>query len=87
MTVRKYLEENGWDMKVHPHHHYMSVRIQFINDDGKDDETEFDIFAYSVDELEELYETFCRENGFATDTVTDIYIFKSARTMEKLQEE
>ena len=87
MTVREFIETKGWGFEASLHHHYMTVRIQFINSDNREDETEFDIFAYDVDELISLFETFCKENNFTTDTVTDVYVVKSARTMEVLEEE
>lgn len=45
-----------------------TYRIGFINTNDQEDETEFD--AYNLKELEELYEEFCRENGFKQNTVT-----------------
>jgi len=42
--------------------------IDFINDENKDDQTEFTVIG--LDELEELYETFCEESKFNNDTVT-----------------
>lgn len=41
--------------------------VGFINDEGNVDETE--LVAYDMYELEELYDHFCEENGFAKDTV------------------
>jgi len=42
--------------------------IGFINNEGKDDQMEFTVIG--LDELEELYETFCEESKFDNDTVT-----------------
>lgn len=46
--------------------------IGFINSDGAEDETEFDVRDY--DELVELWEDFCKENGFRYDSV--LYVEK-----------
>ena len=47
-----------------------SYRIGFINSDGKEDETELDVC--NLAELEEVYQDFCKENGFRQNTV--IYV-------------
>lgn len=44
-----------------------TYRIGFINSDGVEDETEFDVF--NMEELKMLYRDFCRENGFRQNTV------------------
>lgn len=84
MSVREFLEKNGWGRTVLKGHHYMTVCIQFLNDKKMEDETEFDISACDVDELEELFQNFCQENGFAVDTVTDVYVVRTAITLEEL---
>ena len=45
-----------------------TYRIGFINTDGQEDETELD--GFNMEELEELYRDFCKENGFRQNTVT-----------------
>ena len=60
----------------------MTFDIGFINPDIENwqgdgianDETEFT--AEGLEELESLYEDFCRENSFPTDTVTHVEIAK-----------
>lgn len=47
-----------------------SYRIGFINSDGREDETELDVC--NLAELEEVYQDFCKENGFRQNTV--IYV-------------
>ena len=39
-----------------------------INSDGREDETELDVC--NLAELEEVYQDFCKENGFRQNTVT-----------------
>lgn len=46
--------------------------IGFINSDGMNDETEF--FVDDLEDLVALFSEFCRENGFAEDSVTYIKI-------------
>ena len=45
-----------------------TYRIGFINTDGQEDETALD--GFNMEELEELYRDFCKENGFRQNTVT-----------------
>ena len=47
-----------------------TYRIGFINSDGREDETELDVC--NLAELEEVYQDFCKENGFRQNTV--IYV-------------
>ena len=46
--------------------------IGFINSDGMNDETDF--FVDDLEDLVALFSEFCRENGFAEDSVTYIQI-------------
>lgn len=85
MTIKEYIRKKGWqrecDSKVC---RAMSVDIGFLNDKRQHDETQFDIRAYDVDELSQLFSEFCNENGFRKNTVTNITIVKMADKMEKL---
>ena len=87
MTIKQCIKKKGWqidcDSKLG---RYMSVDIGFVNSDGKDDETQFDIKAYDVDELDNLFADFCKENGFKKNTVYSICIVKIADTIEELEE-
>jgi hypothetical protein len=50
----------------------MDCYIGFINPEIDEDEVANDetvLTAESIKELEDLYEVFCKENGFPTDTV------------------
>jgi len=46
--------------------------IDFVNYDREDDQTDFT--ATGMDDLEELYNNFCVENGFENNTVIYIMI-------------
>lgn len=57
---------------------YMSISpgeylIGFINDNNNADETE--LFGMDKKDLEDVYEEFCNENRFSTDTV--LYVISS----------
>ena len=54
--------------------------IGFINSDGMNDETEF--FVDDLEDLVALFDEFCRENGFAEDSVT--YIGRVGLTVREL---
>ena len=49
--------------------------IDFINNEGVTDETQFTVSGSQkqmADELDELFREFCRENGFANNQVISI---------------
>ncbi len=56
----------------------ITVNVGFVNSDGQDDETQFDIV--NTEDLNDLFEEFCIENGMAMpaveyiDTVGYVYI-------------
>ena len=47
-----------------------AYRVGFINADGVDDETEFNV--ENADDLEKSYQIFCEDNGLRENTVTYI---------------
>ena len=59
---------------------YWPITVDFINSDGNEDETQFDILPYRFDygkgecrELESLWKEFCRENGFRQNSITKLH--------------
>lgn len=62
----------------------MCVDVGFIDDEGREDETQMDINAYDEQELSSLFADFCKENKFPTNTVTYVTIVQIADTMEEL---
>ena len=44
--------------------------IDFINDEGDIDETQFDV--NNLKELEECWRDFCKDNGFKQNSITSI---------------
>lgn len=88
MTVKQYFRNGGkWNIQCNTDTPYrvMSVNVGFLNDRKMEDETQFDIKAYDVIELDKLFREFCKDNGFPTDTVTYIDVVRVAETMEELQ--
>lgn len=67
-------------------HHYMTVCVQFLNQHKMEDSTEFDISVSDIieGELKELFQTFCQESSIVPTMVTNIYVVKTAGTMEEL---
>lgn len=87
MTVKNYFKNGGkWDIQCDTSVPYraMTVNIGFLNNNKIDDEVQFDIQAYNVDELNELFHDFCKENDFHSPIITYISIIKTAETMEIL---
>lgn len=70
--IEKTLSYNQWLDKV-----WLSdamYGIRFINNEGNEDETQFDIHGtrsirQAIAELTELFADFCKENGFSTRKV------------------
>lgn len=86
MTVKEFIRKKGWNIECDSRSgRWMSVNVSFVNSAGKDDETSFDIAAYSVKELTELFRDFCKENRFPNNTVFGITITAMASTFEKLE--
>ena len=91
MNIGECIKEKGWQMEVDSLKRYQSVDVAFINSDGLEDETEFDITGAGTKdgekELTSLYKDFCKENGFKTNTVLSVTVVASADTKEELEEE
>lgn len=62
----------------------MSVNIGFVNDEGRENETQMDINAFDEQELSKLFTAFCKENKFPINTVTYVTIVRIADTMDEL---
>lgn len=53
-----------------------SIEIYFENDEGRPDSTQFDLYADNkITEADTLYRTFCRENHFPENTVTEVEVY------------
>lgn len=86
MTIKQYVKKFGWNMDcpVTGPYRVMSVDIGFINDEGREDETQFDIRICDVEDLNNLFNEFCRENGYPRNTVYAITIAKVGGTFDDL---
>ena len=91
MTIRECIRKKGWQVEVDNLKRYQTVDVDFVNADGMEDETQFDICGAGtkdgIKELEELFSDFCRADNFETNTVTGVIIVASAETKEELEEE
>lgn len=86
MTIVQFVHEKGWQIECDAFPcKWMSVNVSFVNANGVDDETSFDIHAYDATELEELFRNFCKENGFPIDTVYNIVIVAMAESFQELE--
>lgn len=85
MTSKEYIKKNGWqvDCETKPCR-YMNVDVNFLNNEKAEDETQFSIRAYDVEELDQLFNDFCKENGLKKNTVTCVTIVQMAETMDEL---
>lgn len=65
----------------------MIVHVCFLNNEKQEDETSFDLMINknAINELDELYTEFCKENDLKRNTVTSITVVATAETMEDLQ--
>lgn len=88
MNVYECITKQGLKIEVDKIRKYQTVDISFINSDGKEDETEFDVTGINtksgIEELSILFDDFCRENGFQTNTVTSVIVVKSANSFSEL---
>lgn len=60
---------------------YWNINVVFLNNENKEDETQFDIKPHNFDygsgkcaELVELWREFCKENKIRQNSVMEIYI-------------
>lgn len=65
----------------------MIVHVCFLNNEKQEDETSFDLMINknAINELDELYTEFCKENDLKRNTVTSITVVATAATMDDLQ--
>lgn len=89
MTFKQYINKYGLQYDCEPGlHRAISVIIAFINNEEQSDETEFSVMIGEnvINELNELFSEFCKENNFPRNTVTYVAIVRAAETMDKLVE-
>lgn len=64
----------------------MTVDVMFTHKQSDCDETEFCISAWDAKELSELFEEFCRENGYEEVCIESITIVRVAESVDALAE-
>lgn len=88
MTVKEYIEKNGIDVCCDELKTWSYVDVGFINSDGEEDETEFDVkdinSSNGITCLSYLFTEFCKENNFSNKTVIYVSVCKSASTYNEL---
>lgn len=86
MTVKQCIKKNGINYETDTGR-WLAVDIDFINKDGEEDETQFDVMEANMEtDLSMLYADFCKEEGIGRNTVTSITVVASADTQEELEE-
>lgn len=75
MTLKQCVKKNGIQFEAIKLIRVHTYDINFINSDEVADETQFD--AENINELNVLFTIFCKENGFAKNTVTNLSIIAS----------
>ena len=91
MTIRECIRKRGIECDVDGAlKRWNIVHIGFVNCDGCEDETSFDV-AFAGDkagqeDLVRLFADFCEENGFPTNTVCYVRIVAAADTKAELEE-
>lgn len=80
------IEKMDWQMECDASVPYraMTVQVGFSHAENEMDETEFCINAYDAKELTELFEGFCKENGFEDVSVESISVVRVAATLDEL---
>lgn len=78
MTIKDCINQNGWQTECDVSMcRRMVVDVDFYNQNKLEEETQFDIAAYDVDELSALFADFCKENSFRKNTVISITIVEA----------
>lgn len=85
MTVKEHIKQNGWKMETNIGigDKVASVNVGFDNN-GREDETQFDIAILDSEELQKLFEEFCKEEGCKADSVLYVDVVASAPTFDDL---
>lgn len=88
MNIKECIKNNGLQTEVDALKRCQTVDVSFINYDGIEDETEFDVSFIGTnageEELSQLFADFCKENGFKTTTVLSVTVVKSADSFKEL---
>lgn len=85
MTVNECIKQNGWNIETNIGigDKVASVNVGFDNN-GREDETQFDITILDSEELQKLFEGFCKEEGCKADSVLYVNVVASAPAFDEL---
>ena len=65
MNIKQFIRKHGWQMECNSKPgRVMCVDVGFIDDEGREDETQMDINAYDEQELSRLFADFCKATEF-----------------------
>lgn len=85
MTVKEHIKQNGWKLETNIGigDKVASVNVGFDNN-GREDEAQFDIAILDSEELQKLFEEFCKEEGCKADSVLYVNVVAAAPTFDEL---
>ena len=89
-TVKEYFANGGLFQFEHCNPsgcHWFTVDVDFSHEECECDETQFDIRAYDMLELDELFEGFVKENNFKNVQITSVTVVKCAPTEDGLYDD
>lgn len=66
---------------------WFTVDVDFSHEENECDETQFDIRAYDVPELDELFNDFVKENDFKNINISSVTVIKCAPTHDGLYDD
>lgn len=90
MLIKDCIKKKGWQTEVTGSlKRCQTVDVDFVNTEGKEDETQFTITGAGtnkgIEELSKLFSEFCKENGLKNNTVISVTIIHVADTIEELE--
>ena len=87
-NVKQLINKKGWNIAcdMPPISRWMNVDITFYDKSNLQNEVQFSISSFNVEELNELFKDFCKNNGFPTNKVVSVTIVLMADTYQELLE-
>ena len=87
MTINQWIDINNWAINPNDttNGKFWLVDVAFINSrDRSEDDVAFIINAYDLDELNKLYDEFCKESCIVNHTVVYVAVVETANSEEEL---
>ena len=91
MRVSEYLDRFGWSVNcsIKTKKLAWACNVGFINNEGFEDETQFSVSKpfteQGKEELEQLFSSFCKENGFNENAVMYVEVVQVVETSDELE--